>query len=675
MQSWYSAQYFNSDLLIRRLTMDEAFQRLQVYVSASGSPERPFLQPAMAKRNLLLSASQRDVWRTANSQANAPRQFASPAAPFTADHLDYLTASSTQNTVPQLRQFSHNFDPFLQSHGQGHSGLPLPLNGVRSPSGTQNATTPSQTAELWAQQHSPWPQTAGPYNIAGQRHQPDAHTLHEHSLLAALGIGAHQLSPFDRSAALSPQQPGTDKGGISSPLAFASQSGQAVNSHFLTDLQSPQSISESLSHDVLPSSAGVQIAPSSILASAARSSAESAGAGQEDQHNMAGSANIFEKNLEASSASPPHTAAAGSPSPAEDETITVFKSSATDIGGQAAAEAPTQSRSKKAASKKSSNASVSGTSTVNSKKPPVKNVIVESPAKKPTKVNKQTVSLTAPQLATKSTSLAAASEIRDEAAENKEKQVPWSAKDTPQSGPSLREIQAREAKEDEIKKAAARKVKAAALAAEQARLAALEEAASLPAASTWAANSPPISSQPSSHSTAAPAPAWSSTTNTKKTLKEIQEEEARQQEKRNSAQKAAGVIPHGKGYAGMLGPSTASVPLAASRPLQQNASASTSGPWSVVGSGGKSVAAVSAAAAAASAPKMAVVAQPAARTVSNTVATNGNATSAKANGKKRASVMEHEASPPPSLEFLKWMRSALQGLSINSELRRSFFAL
>lgn len=258
------------------------------------------------------------------------------------------------------------------------------------------------------------------------------------------------------------------------------------------------------------------------------------------------------------------------------------------------------------------------------------------------------------------------------------KAAPWAAQQEvspsvqkSSSGPSIREIQAKEAKEDEIRKAAAKKAKAAALASEQAALAAqAEQEANLP----WA----------SAKSPATGGPAWStpvSTTHangTKKSLKEIQEEEEGRQKKlaqqRQQTSAApgggAGSAPRG-GYAGSLGPKVGQV-------APSNTTAPSPGPWATVGSNGKAsqptpppkpvvpgAASRSVSSSAQGKPPVSGVMN-GARTPPSTLVAAPSGTS-KPSGTGPGASKTVDQKPQPSLEFLNWCRTALQGLSIPSE--------
>jgi PERQ amino acid-rich with GYF domain-containing protein len=243
--------------------------------------------------------------------------------------------------------------------------------------------------------------------------------------------------------------------------------------------------------------------------------------------------------------------------------------------------------------------------------------------------------------------------------------APWSGKEAASPAapaqPSLRDIQAREAKDDQLRKAAERKVKAAALAAEQAALAARSsQEAELTQAMQWA------KTNGSSDSTSTAAVWQASSAPAKKTLKEIQEEEAKQQQRRAQAQKQAqaqaqaqanGTPVAGRGYASKAGatsgPSPSPVPA---------------GPWVTVGSTGKAV----------GTPKpqpqpSPTPAQPRASS-SSTVAAAKPATPVSVNVRPAAPVrrvatpsIEKEKVVQPTPEFMKWCRSALQGLTVPSE--------
>jgi PERQ amino acid-rich with GYF domain-containing protein len=154
---------------------------------------------------------------------------------------------------------------------------------------------------------------------------------------------------------------------------------------------------------------------------------------------------------------------------------------------------------------------------------------------------------------------------------------------TPSSSMSLREIQAKEQKEAEIRKTAEKRATAARIAAEEAATAerlAREAAESLPATSKWGdVASPAATSTPATSPWAKPAaPVATATTRSgtvKRTLKEIQEEEARQK-KEAAAQAQA----RAKAYASSVGASNG-----VSTPASTAVNAG--GAWTTVGSGTK----------------------------------------------------------------------------------------
>lgn len=256
---------------------------------------------------------------------------------------------------------------------------------------------------------------------------------------------------------------------------------------------------------------------------------------------------------------------------------------------------------------------------------------------------------------------------------------------TPSSSMSLREIQAKEQKEAEIRKAAEKKAFAARIAAEEAAIAgrlAREAAESLPASSRWgdvaspAASAPAASPWAKASATAAPATTRSSTV--KKTLKEIQEEEARQK-KEAAAQAQA----RAKAYASSVGSASGS---------SLSMSVNAGGAWTTVGSGSKPAPAVAAPASI----KPAVSGPMVVRAPSNTgaapsmasrlagsaivapkpaspapVASMIKSISTVANGRAAIPISANkpeEAVAPASSDLIKWCRDALKGLEIPSKL-------
>ena len=251
---------------------------------------------------------------------------------------------------------------------------------------------------------------------------------------------------------------------------------------------------------------------------------------------------------------------------------------------------------------------------------------------------------------------------------------------TPSSSMSLREIQAKEQKEAELRKAAEKRATAARIAAEEAASAerlAREAAESLPATSKWGdVASPAATSSPAASPWAKPAaPATTATTRSgtvKRTLKEIQEEEAKQK-KEAAAQAQA----RAKAYASSVGASNG-----VSTPA--SAAANAGGAWTTVGSGSKPPVSVAPAVkpaptavktvSAAPAPSMAsrLAGSSLSSVPTKTASPAPSASSIKivpatTNGRSATPVPSSKPDDtiaPASTELLKWCREALKGLEI-----------
>ena len=230
------------------------------------------------------------------------------------------------------------------------------------------------------------------------------------------------------------------------------------------------------------------------------------------------------------------------------------------------------------------------------------------------------------------------------------KPAPWAAaKDEKEGkpatpGPSLREIQQLEAKQAEARKLAIAEARAAASASASPAVSSTEE---IPSVMSWGlpqqgqkVTTPNVSTPP-----AATPPAWGSgDAGPKKTLKQIQEEEEKRKAKvaaaAKAAQIAAGVSAQPKrGYADLAANPTAG-PAAAG--------------WATVGANGKTV------------PGMSSPARPAAPTATTVKPVASPVPQVKpaaaANGTSKAEPAG------PSVEFIKWTKSALTGLNAGTNV-------
>ncbi|GAA6064119.1 hypothetical protein JCM10212_004966 [Sporobolomyces blumeae] len=283
--------------------------------------------------------------------------------------------------------------------------------------------------------------------------------------------------------------------------------------------------------------------------------------------------------------------------------------------------------------------------------------------------------------------------------------APWAtAKDdasSPSTGPSgtgasaaapslsLREIQLAEAREADKRKAAAR-IQAAQASIQAAQRAAAAEAAlaaeQLPSTANWAAGPAQVPTPKSATSTtAAPWTKPAATTTVKaggKTLKEIQEEEEKRKAAQAQAQQASqapGFV--GKGYAGSAAKATSnpSAPwtTVAVKPAVVHAAPATKSIIPGLPSAGSVVvpAARPAVSTTSSSPATATKAAPAARpAVASTPSASAVARpssiirSVNVNGASSNTssgpVYDAENPPPPSAEFVAWIRQALKGLQV-----------
>ncbi|KAK4180659.1 hypothetical protein QBC36DRAFT_319794 [Triangularia setosa] len=173
--------------------------------------------------------------------------------------------------------------------------------------------------------------------------------------------------------------------------------------------------------------------------------------------------------------------------------------------------------------------------------------------------------------------------------------APWAPQPGAEAhkGPSLKEIQEAEAKKAAKKEEAAAAARRAALEQETAALLAREKAAAaasigLPATSTWGTGSPvnAASGSPWKQPVVVKAPV-SASTNSKKTLADIQREEELRKQKAKEADRqasAAAGAALGKRYADLASKTSAAASIANASPATQTV---TGGGWSTVGAGGK----------------------------------------------------------------------------------------
>lgn len=224
------------------------------------------------------------------------------------------------------------------------------------------------------------------------------------------------------------------------------------------------------------------------------------------------------------------------------------------------------------------------------------------------------------------------------------KPAPWADKPSVATGPSLREIQEAEARQAEARKIARAEARATASPApgssDDHHISTLSWG--LPQQGAKVAAPPTSSSTP-------PAPAWGGgSEGPKKTLKQIQEEEERRKAKQDSqaraAQAAVGGTTVKRGYADLASHSSPAPALAA---------ASQAAGWTTVGTGGKSSTPVKPTVTTTIIQKT-VVQKP----VTPVVAVpKPIAVAAKVNGSEEAS--------QPSVEFIRWTKQALTGLTVN----------
>ncbi|BEJ15844.1 hypothetical protein CspHIS471_0504490 [Cutaneotrichosporon sp. HIS471] len=211
------------------------------------------------------------------------------------------------------------------------------------------------------------------------------------------------------------------------------------------------------------------------------------------------------------------------------------------------------------------------------------------------------------------------------------KAAPWATADKQAHGPSLREIQEAEARQS----AARRQARVEARAASQATIVTSNE--DLPASMTWGLPSSKGSVPPPSSSTP-PTPAWGGgSEGPKKTLKQIQEEEERRNLKlaRQQQSVVAAATPTTKrGYADLA---------ATHAPTPAQAAAAAAAGWTTVGAGGKNAAT----------PVKPAPLPPKPVTTVKPVA-------AVAKPAAKVPVADEQ----PSIEFIRWTKQALTGLSV-----------
>lgn len=615
MQNWYEHQYFTLDLLVRRATPSSSLQPLAALINQVGDRLKPFLTPLPSAQ----PAPALPPWSVQNTPSPS-NLFNAPAAP-----APSMGAAEAQYT-PAFNQTQDQsaYDPFSSgvNHHYDHQDMLASLGGLNQQQQQQRDPwgVPIQNTE-WAQQQ----QYAQYLQQQQQQQQPRFDSM---SMMAGL-MGQDQ------------------------PVAPVTQQlqGRDLNMHpqTLQTLHHPQP-SQPWARlnraDSPATTVGVIGAPSTPSIKRSDSVADA-----EQEQNPA---SALEKLALDPTPSEPS---------AQQEPVDKPVEATQDVPEKQAPtpSAPASERSAPSAPKAKVLPAQSAPEPAKPKAKPQPSA--QSPATAPEPVaQKEASSSPAPSSASTKPSTApwasAALEAPDRAAKSP-------------AGPSLREIQAREAKEEEERRAAAKKAKAAALASEQAALAAqAEQEANLP----WA--QPKSSSSGGGAAWTKPAAPASGATGTKKTLKEIQEEEEARQRKANQQRQAASsngsAVPAARGYAGSLGPR---VGIAApSNPI----ATVSSGPWSTVGANGKvnspavpkpatptrSLSGAPAAKPAAASPAPAP-APAARRPASVTPASTASPTSSRFGASPSAKAppsSEHQ----PSLEFLEWTRAALKGLTIPS---------
>ena len=587
MQDWYNAQFFSSDLLVKREKWDDNYRRLDALVKTLGT-EAPFLHNAVVKKELTESDRQ-NPWQSKKEQRS--QQVHDPFHPPHHQPVNSLSQSAGQ--------FTTKFDPFASSRSQASVD---PDRAVIPTS----ISFPQSLAAVASQ--NPWNRIAPAPTPFDDHLVSNASVSTEYPSYSATDLSiSHQRTHTGNLSSLTVSSPSPSEKSGFTPLSVArtpinawqqnvvnaQSSAGAMQVHqqpkVLADLLSSPPLSAQLDGtnldykvDPLPSEPAQDLFPQNFPAVAQPSNSTAV---DQIEPQMSLPTQLQDKELQSAR-----------------KTISPKKSpsSRSNPASLPTSEAPAKS----AKAKKTSTASVDKAPVETQPLPPQ---VTES---KETKA--------------------------------KPLSAPWSAKETSEpttgTGPSLREIQAKEAKAEELRKAATKKVKAAAVAAEQARLSALEDiSASLPSASSWAqANNAP----------------WANASSAKKTLKEIQEEEARQQDKRLIAQRTTGTPIASKGYAGSVNPNRVVSP-----------SANAGGSWSVIGKEGKATPLEVAA------PSPSVVRSASTQSVKLAPASVTIRLPA-VNGKTKATVVAASApeldSPAPSAELLKWMRSALTGLTVPS---------
>ncbi|KAL7421333.1 kinesin-like protein [Cryptotrichosporon argae] len=230
------------------------------------------------------------------------------------------------------------------------------------------------------------------------------------------------------------------------------------------------------------------------------------------------------------------------------------------------------------------------------------------------------------------------------------KTAPWATAEKPltPSGPSLREIQEAEARHAELRRVALAEARAAT--ASPAPMSAVDD---LPTSLAWGLPSSGASKADRKDKedkvATPPAPAWGSAdVGAKKTLKQIQEEEEKrsQLERAKAAAALAAVAP--AGASGVSTPKRGYADSAGSAAVTGAAAG-----WSTVGAGGKT-ASPAPAAAAARTPV------PAPRPAASVVAAPKPAAPVSA-----ASKLKADEALAPSVEFIRWTKQALVGLSVS----------
>ncbi|GAA5938129.1 hypothetical protein JCM1841_007040 [Sporobolomyces salmonicolor] len=670
MHDWYRQQFFTPDLRVKR-TIDLDFESLENLIRRTGDSEKPFLAtkptlagtaPGSAFSSAPGTPQIASAWGGSTGRAQTP--------------LDQLAGA-----LGQGRFGAAGTGSFYEPFGSNASSPALQSQTLPQLLANRAAVTPGGTAlDPWG---TPLPATASPafQQLFPQQQQAQSPLLQQahHSglpssidILRQLQQQQQQHSPSLQSPYIQPGS--TDVFGRPSPLptpsyfdprqlAVGSPAQQAASSAWIGQ-QVPQQIHQQQQH---------QQQPWSNLASPAAPVAPNAALQALSPTPQPATAAVPSPIGPPAASAPESQASVPQQQPAALGPVHQSQVSETVVVAGPAAEAPAV-------------VAVVEEVSVQQQAPVVK----EEQPKKKASPSKTKEAKAAPEPTPASVAEAeqpAFPAVSPSTSAKPAAAAPWAKDDTvvaaaaPAVSPSLREIQQAEAREADRRKAAAR-IQAAQANIQAAQRAAAAEAAlaaeQLPPSANWAAGpaqvpavkQPPVAPWTKPAVAAATKPAG-------KSLKEIQEEEERRKKAQVAAQQqAAAGATAGRGYAGSIGqgatkvansapwttvavkPAVAHTTAPAAKPVipgLPSAATSVTVTRTASSTGLPSKPATPVARPAVAVPAQ-VVPAPKPATIIRSVNVNG--------ASSVTPVYDAENPPPPSPEFVAWIRQALKGLTV-----------